>query len=88
MSIGIHSYSHVSPNLREAVLEQVLQGIKDAVMAKKRDWCPQTNMRKFTREMYAVVKFTQLLVLPDRQELDLGSVPQMLRTRWVPVRCC
>ena len=38
-------------------------------------------MAKFTREMYAIIKFSNLLVLPRRRKLDLEHVPKIIRSK-------
>lgn len=62
-------------------MESVLKGMEDAVMFKKRSWSPTTNMATFTREMYAVVKFADILVLPTRTSLDLERIPKIIRSK-------
>ena len=36
---------------------------------------------QLSREMYAIVKFSNILVIPERRCLDLNSVPKMIRTK-------
>jgi hypothetical protein len=72
-----HVLEHVPYNLIEKVLEPVLIGISEAILVKKRDWTPLTNMTKFTRQMYAIIKFANLMVLPNRRTLDLDKIPKV-----------
>jgi hypothetical protein len=76
-----HVVSYLASNVTEKVLGQVLEGIKDAILIKKQQWTPTTSMTKFAREMYAVVKFANVLVLPTRKHLDLSTTPKMIRTK-------
>lgn len=76
-----HVLSHVPANLIEKVMEPILIGIGEAILWKKREWTPTTNMTKFTRQMYAIIKLSNILVLPSRRELDLDKVPKMIRTK-------
>ena len=67
--------------MTERALENVLKGIEDAVLAKKRQWTPTTNMTRFTREMYAIIKFSNVMVLAQRRSLNLEKLPKMIRSK-------
>jgi hypothetical protein len=73
-----HVFEHVPYNLMEKVLEPVLIGISEAILAKKREWTGRRqDMIKFTREMYAITKFADLMVMPTRRALDLDKIPKV-----------
>ncbi len=77
-----HLLSHLPNNLLEQTLTMgVLSGVRRAIAEKRRQWTPTTNMTKFTREMYAVLKFANVLVVKERVRLDLNGVPKMIRTK-------
>jgi hypothetical protein len=61
--------------------EYVVQGIQDAVSAKKKRYTPTTSISRFTREMYVIIKFANILVQKERRMLDLDAVPKMIRTK-------
>jgi hypothetical protein len=35
---------------------------------------------RYTREMYAIIAFSEILVLPERRFLDLNAIPKMIRS--------
>ena len=71
----------VPPSLLSQVLDSVLNGVKKAIRAKKQEWTPTTNLTRFTRQMYAIVKFSNVCVLPTRTVLDLETMPKIIRTK-------
>ena len=74
-------FSHVPYNLIDQVLDPILFGISEAIKAKKKQWRPTTLMSKFTRSMFAITEFSNLMVLRSRRFLDLDKVPKILRSR-------
>ena len=76
-----HFHGHIPHSLVEKALGPVLDGVKSAISAKKSEWTPTTNLTRFTRQMYAIVKFSNLLVLASRKKLDLDALPKMIRTK-------
>jgi hypothetical protein len=42
---------------------------------------PTASTTRFTREMYAIVKFSNILVQKERWKLDLDAVPKIIRTK-------
>ena len=59
----------------------VMEGIHDATRVKKRGYTPTTSMGRFTRELYAIVKFSNILVQKERRVLNLEEVPKIIRTK-------
>ena len=59
----------------------VMEGIHDATRVKKRGYTPTTSMGRFTRELYAIVKFSNILVQKERRVLNLEDVPKIIRTK-------
>ena len=59
----------------------VVEGIHDATRVKKRGYTPTTSMSRFTRELYAIVKFSNILVQKERRVLNLEDVPKIIRTK-------
>ena len=76
-----HFMGHVPPNLIEQVMDPIISGISQALYAKKQEWSPMTNMYKFTKTMGAIIKFSNLVVIPTRKVLDLENLPKMIRTK-------
>ncbi len=76
-----HVLEHVPLNLLDDVMQPIVLGISQAISCKKQDWTPTTNMSKFTKAMFAITKFANLIVMPSRRVLDLTKLPQMLRTK-------
>ena len=74
-------FSHVPYNLIDRVLDPILHGVSEAIKAKKKQWTPTTLMKKFTRSMFAITEFSNLMVLQSRRFLDLEKVPKILRSR-------
>ena len=72
-----HVLSHVPLNLMDEILAPIVLGISQAILWKKQQWSPTTHMSKFTKAMYAIVKFSNLLVVPTAQSLDLNKVPKV-----------
>ena len=55
--------SHIPWNLVDKVLyDAVLCGICKAICLKKLAWSPVVDKRKYMREMYALTKFSNILV--------------------------
>ena len=73
-----HILSHLPHHLVERVIESIVFGISLAIIEKKKQWTPVTNMSKFTKAMYAITKFANLVVIPSRRVLDLDKVPKVL----------
>ena len=63
------------------MLRSALVGICEALIAKKLQYTPFTNKRKFSLEIHAIVSFCELLYNPLRKVIDLQKVPQDLRSR-------
>ena len=76
-----HVITYISCNILEEAMLSILEGIENAVIIKKKQWTPTTSLTKFTREMYAIVKFANLLVLPSRRQLELTQIPKIIRTK-------
>lgn len=76
-----HVLGCMSYPIMEKAIDPILNGIKAAILHMKRQWSPTTNMKTFTRQMYAVVKFSNLLVTPQMKKLDLAEIPKMVRTK-------
>ncbi len=72
-----HFLSHIPHLLVEEVLRSVLVGIAQAILALKKEWTPATNMKFFTRKIYAVTKFSNVLVIPYRKTLNLDKIPKV-----------
>ena len=74
--------SHIPWNLVDEVLyEGVLVGICKAICKRKLEWTPTVDKRKYMREMYALTKFSNILVHSKTRSLDLDKIPKILRTR-------
>ena len=76
-----HIFSHVPLNLIDRVLDPILLGITQAVKIKKSTWNHATLMTKFTKSMYAIIEFSNLMVIPSRRFIDLEKVPKIVRSR-------
>ena len=74
-------FSHVPYNLIDRVFDPILHGVSEAIKAKKKQWRPTTLMKQFTRSMFAITEFSNLMVLRSRRFLDLDKVPKILRSR-------
>ena len=73
---------HIPPLLLETFLKNVVMvGLCEAIIAKKQQFSPTVDKRKFSLELNAIIKFCNLLVHPQRRILYLDSVPQDIRTR-------
>ena len=73
---------HVPWSLVDEVLNRgVLVGLCKAICRRKSEWTPTTDKRKYMREMYALTKFSNILVHSKTQKLDLDKIPKILRSR-------
>lgn len=72
-----HVLSHVPRNLMDDLMIPIVMGISQAIVNKKKSWTPTTNMSKFTKAVYAVTKFANLIVVPSATTLDLDKVPKV-----------
>ena len=72
-----HVLSHLPLNLVESVIDPIVFGISLAIWEKKKRWTPTTNMSKFTKSMYAITMFANVVVIPSRKVLDIDKVPKV-----------
>ena len=73
--------SHVVCYLEDRVFNAVLNGLDRATRIYKASWTRATDNRKFTKVMYGIMKFTEVVVLPKKKILQLDQVPQILRNK-------
>ena len=74
-------FNAIAPKIRTPLSVMVMEGIHDATRVKKRGYTPTTSMGRFTRELYAIVKFSNILVQKERRVLNLEDVPKIIRTK-------
>jgi len=73
--------SHVVCYLEDRVFNAVLNGLDRATRLYKASWTRTTDNRIFTKIMYGIMKFTEVVVLPKKKSLLLDQVPQILRNK-------
>lgn len=78
---GLWVMSHVVCYLEDRVFNAVLNGLDRATRIYKASWTRATDNRKFTKVMYGIMKFTEVVVLPKKKILQLDQVPQILRNK-------
>ena len=74
-------FSHVPFNMIEQIMDPILRGISEAVKLKRNQHTALTNNARFTRALFAIVEFCNLMVVTARRHLDLNKVPEMLRNK-------
>ena len=73
--------SHVVCYLEDKVFHAVLNGLDRASRIHKASWTRATDNRIFTKVMYGIMKFTEVVVIPRNKCLLLDQVPQILRNK-------
>ena len=73
--------SHIVHYLEDRVFNTVLNGLDRATRIYKSSWTRTTDNRIFTKVMYGIMKFTEVVVLPKKKVLLLDQIPQILRNK-------
>ena len=58
-------------------MRPILIGIAQALVFKKSFYTPTTDNNIFSKKMRAIIKFSNLIVIPSRKILDLDQIPQV-----------
>ena len=61
-------------------MRPILIGIAQALVFKKSFYTPTTDNNIFSKKMRAIIKFSNLIVIPSRKILDLDQIPQVRKT--------
>ena len=72
---------HIVCYLEDRVFITVLEGLDRATRLHKASWTRATDNRVFTKVMYGIMKFTEVVVLPRKRSLLLDQIPQILRNK-------
>ena len=73
--------SHIVCYLEDRVFNAVLNGLDRATRLHKASWTRTTDNRIFTKVLYGIMKFTEIVVLPNKKILLLDQIPQILRNK-------
>ena len=73
--------SHVVCYLENEVFRAVVNGLDKATRIHKNSWTRTTDNRVFTKILYGIMKFTEIVVFPTKRVLHLDQVPQILRNK-------
>eukprot|EP00092_Neocalanus_flemingeri_P000342 GFUD01000364.1.p1 GENE.GFUD01000364.1~~GFUD01000364.1.p1 ORF type:complete len:610 (-),score=204.58 GFUD01000364.1:119-1900(-) len=73
--------SHIVWYLEDRVFNAVLVGLDRATRIHKASWTSTTDNRIFTKILYGIMKFTEVVVLPKKRILLLDQIPQILRNK-------
>ena len=67
--------------LEDEVFRAVIKGLDKATRIHKNSWTRTTDNRVFTKILYGVIKFTEIVVFATKRVLHLDQVPQILRNK-------
>ena len=73
--------SHVVCYLEDEVFRAVIKCLDKATRIHKNSWTRTTDNRVFTKILYGVMKFTEIVVFATKRVLHLDQVPQVLRNK-------
>ncbi|XP_023335840.1 uncharacterized protein LOC111707070 [Eurytemora carolleeae] len=73
-------FSQVIGSDIELVSLEILQGVQDALSLKREEYANVWNIRFFSNEVNLIIRFCELLCIPELRKLDLEKVPRVLRT--------
>ena len=73
--------SHVVCYLEDEIFRVVINGLDKATRVHKNSWTRTTDNRVFTKVLYGVMKFTEVVVFMTKRVLHLDQVPQVLRNK-------
>ena len=73
--------SHVVCYLEDDVFRAVISGLDKATRIHKNSWTRTTDNRVFTKILYGIMKFTEVVVFWNKRVLHLDQVPQVLRNK-------
>ena len=78
---GLWLMEHVVCYLQDTVCQVILAGLDKATRIHKQTWTRTTDNRVFTKVLYGILKFTEVVVVPSKRTLLLDQVPQILRNK-------
>ena len=61
--------------------QAVVNGLDKATRIHKNSWTRTTDNRIFTKVLYGIIKFIEIVVFPSKKYLLLDQVPQILRNK-------
>ena len=73
--------SHIVWYLHDDVFLAVVRGLDKATRIHKNSWTRTTDNRVFTKVLYGIMKFIEIVVISSKRDLLLDQVPQILRNK-------
>jgi len=73
--------SHIVWYLHDDVFLAVVRGLDKATRIHKNSWTRTTDNRVFTKVLYGIMKFIEIVVIASKRDLLLDQVPQILRNK-------